>query len=238
MSDFFKAMSTSEAQVIDSRIFSNYFSDYGIVKSVSEGKVDVILASTGSVWGKDTGEIIVPGVEILYPSSSGLSVEYEVKAGDGVLLIGLRTYIETVKGLSSAEKPKANMRYALENMKAIPLSVIRDDSGVIVTVKEDNYSIENKSGLIVKSVDDKLTIKNADKSLATVLVALIEEIKALKNAQLSVDFSGLIGSVTSAPGAVTFAGAVNVTASQSAVASSTKTNLDTIKSDLQAILEA
>ena len=99
-------------KVSDYGLFSSFLSrmsivDYGIVQSVNGNTVDVqniTFPSGGSA-------IVTKDIELLFPSSSGLAITWEVTKGDTVLLLGSRRYVKGLKDQTSPAAEKTSSGY-------------------------------------------------------------------------------------------------------------------------------
>ncbi len=167
----FTSYKLTEARMIDSRIYMNYIIDVGIVIAKNDNKVDVQHAALPVlINGKVLDPSVTKDVEILYPATNALSIDFNIKVGDVVLLVGTKDYIETLQGVTAPTIPQGFSHYDRANLKAIPfgspiaplVKIAVDDTG--------NFSIDAQAG--------KIAIKNSVKSLHTVLNNLITHITA------------------------------------------------------------
>jgi hypothetical protein len=218
----------SEAQVIDSRIDAKEFADYGYVTAVNGGLVDVMIDAPVTVWGEAVSNVEIKGIELLFPVASGLSLEIEVKVGDQVLLLGLRTYVQNVASVKEQaslirEKPASPFMYSRETLKALPMSSLR-----AVGTGAD------QSSLYMRAKAAKLQVKNAEESLATVLSDFMDKVVAIATAPKVL----LPGDMTAVVASFNTPGPVSGTVPGTALSSGSQSDINAIKTRLLKILEA
>ena len=132
------ALSMTERDLIEAIIAETFFADYGYVTAVipaigdDKTRVDIQHIVKPKVVGQDLPPTVTRGVELLFPAGAGYSEEWDVKKGDGVLLIGLKWYVNTVDQ-SGPQSSDVNLHYTQETMKAIPLG--RFNGSATVTLK-------------------------------------------------------------------------------------------------------
>jgi len=224
-----QSTTVSLQDVVQSNIESKYFSDYGRVTAVYQTggivtTVDLTLAATAFIKNGLNQPNNVYGIEVLYPATAGLSFEIPVAVGDGMLLVGTRTLIESVSSVSSAPtNPTMNTMYSKETFKAIPLSSLKSSSTMYMRVK-----------------DGKLQVKNATKSLFTALDNFEAAVISVNNAVTTFSSATSTASLTAAgASAPTLATALNLLlTTMNASLVSAGTSLSTAKTDLAGILEA
>ena len=144
-----QATSLSEKDLI-TNILNNFFIvDYGYINKVNADKtVNVTHAAKPVLMdGTELGETTTDNVEVLTISGAGFSIQWDYKAGDKVLLLGLKDYIPNVGNVSKAEVPKAFLHYDRTTIKAIPLCIFSDKAKVQITVKDGVFRIANSSGV-------------------------------------------------------------------------------------------
>ena len=135
-------------------------------------------------------------------------MEYPVAVGDGVLLIGMRRYVKTV-ATPAPVAPIQYASYAKDTLKAIPLS-----------------DLTAGSTMYMRSKAGKLQVKNATKSLFTVLDNFEAAIQTFSSSTSQSALSA--ASATSA----SLATALNL------LLATMNATVTTAKLDLAAILEA
>lgn len=167
-------LGVTERDLIESIIAEHFFADYGFVSAVSGGKVDVRHAILPSVVGKQLGETVSKSVELLFPSVAGFSLQFPVRVGDGVLLIGLRHYLNSTEA-QVPQTTDVNLSYTQETLKAIPLGAINGSAGVVVEVSDDGVITlaKGSNDKAVARVDDTaMSDASVDPSAWPVLTAL------------------------------------------------------------------
>lgn len=167
--------------VILSNIGASFFADYGIVNAVNSDKTINVVHATIPVLinGTTLPATQTYNVEVLYPASGSFGMNWELQAGDGVLLIGLKDYVETTKDIAEpTEAPNIFMHYVQNTMKAIPLQSVTAPKVTINVVGSDLEINNTNTGGLIK-------IANASKSLEPVLKSLIEHIRDLTSTPAS-----------------------------------------------------
>jgi hypothetical protein len=111
-------------------IFDNMFLDYGVVTKVTgNATVDVIHAAIEVLLdGTELPATKSKDVEVLWPASSGFSMQNDIQIGDKVLLLGLKSYVPAVADVDSAKVPKSFDHYNRATLKAIPLCSYKSDA--------------------------------------------------------------------------------------------------------------
>lgn len=135
-------------------ILSNFFIvDYGYINKVNADKTINVTHATKPVLmdGTELPETTTDNVEVLTISGAGFSIQWDYKAKDKVLLLGLKDYIPRVEDVSKAEVAKAFIHYDRATIKAIPLCVFSDDAQVKISVEDGTLSIECKKDAVIKA---------------------------------------------------------------------------------------
>lgn len=149
-----QATGLSEKDLI-TNILNNFFIiDYGYINKVNADKTVNVTHAAKPVLldGTELGETTTDNVEVLTISGTGFSIQWDYKAGDKVLLLGLKDYIPNVGNVSKAEVPKAFLHYDRTTIKAIPLCIFSDKAKVQITVKDGVFKISNSSGVAALEV--------------------------------------------------------------------------------------
>lgn len=181
--NIFDFLGISPRQIVESVISDMFAADYGIVLAVhGQTTVDVqhaVLSVTRA--GITAPAKVMPpiqsnGVEILWPSMAGLSITGTVKAGDPVLLIGLRDLLPSTQGLTQAKQPPEFWHYAQQTLKAVPLSGV------------------TQAAVQFGEAGGKAFLRNAAASLFTVLQEFIQGVQGMTcvNGSPPVDTTGKI----------------------------------------------
>ena len=142
-----QATGLSEKDLITA-ILSNFFIvDYGYINKVNPDKTINVTHAAKPVLmdGTELGETTTDNVEVLTIAGAGFSVQWDYKAKDKVLLLGLKDYVPNVDKVESAEVPKAFLHYNRSTIKAIPLCVFSDEAKVIVQVKDGTLKLQTQN---------------------------------------------------------------------------------------------
>lgn len=180
-----------DGDVFSAMLASRFIVDYGYINKVNgDGTVDITHAVKGVMMdGTELPETVTPEVEVLFPSGEEFALRWQLKAGDRVLLVGLRDYVPKVSAVDKAEPPKAFLHYERGNVKALPLCVFSSEARTRVE--------ERGGGLAVKC--DKLEVNGNDKQFVTwaeLNSALSQFVTALSSALLGATYVNAGGTPT------------------------------------------
>jgi len=164
----------NQRDIIQSVINGTFFADYGIVKEVNADKTITVTHAVLSVLinGIPLPQTETHYVEVLYPASANYGNKWPLQIGDGVLLIGLKNYVDSTNGIESPTIPPRQFPHYTQNtMKAIPLQSVDSPKVSINVTDAGNLEIQNNNtgGLI--------QVKNSTKSLATILTNLATHLR-------------------------------------------------------------
>jgi hypothetical protein len=134
MSDnaLFDNLPTSEASLIDNIISTTFIVDFGTVTAVQvntiNGQPVTVVSVQHAIELNKRGTIlpptVTPGIEVLWPSSAGLSERGSIAIGDTVLLVGFKDFVVSVANPGPA--PASNqLHYCQETLRAIPLGTYK-----------------------------------------------------------------------------------------------------------------
>lgn len=153
-----EAMSLSEQDLITAILRNFFIVDYGYINKVNADKTVNVTHAAKSVLldGKELPETTTDNVEVLTISGAGFSIQWDYKAKDKVLLLGLKDYVPKVDGVEVAEVPKAFMHYNRSTLKAVPLCLFNDKADVTIKAEKGSLTIECKNECTVKSKHTKL----------------------------------------------------------------------------------
>lgn len=142
----FKGEGLNEKDLIESILESYYILDYGYIKKVNVDKtVDVVHAKRlKTTEGKDLMPTKTCSLEVLTLSGSGFSFSFDYKAGDKVLLLGLKNYIPKVDQVNGASETTSYLHYSRETLKAIPLCVFNSEAKVKISVEAGDLDIQTQ----------------------------------------------------------------------------------------------
>lgn len=154
------ALKYTDRDLIEAILNSYFIVDYGFVSKVNDdGTIDVTHARKGvTTDGEVLPEYRTHGVEFLVFSCAEFSIKVNPKKGDGVVLLGLKDLVETVKDLTQAEEPKVFVHYDRATIKAVPLSLFNGEAKITLTVDDGNAELE-AAGDISASAGGNVEIK-------------------------------------------------------------------------------
>lgn len=141
-----QATSLSEKDLITSILNSFFIVDYGYINKVNADKtVNVTHAAKPVLMdGTELGETTTDNVEVLTFSGAGFSINWDYKAKDKVLLLGLKDYVPKTENVTKAESPKAFVHYDRATLKAIPLCIFSDDAKVVIDIKNGTLKLDTE----------------------------------------------------------------------------------------------
>lgn len=169
-----KGLKYTDRDLIESILNSYFIVDYGFISTVNaDGTIDVTHARKGVTRdGEELPEYLTKKIEILTLSWGGLSIELKPEKGDGVLLVGLKDYVKTVKGINQAEAPKAFIHYTRDTMKAIPLALFNEEAKIRFKTKDGNAKFETDGKFEVDASDAISMETKADASIKATAVTV------------------------------------------------------------------
>lgn len=140
-----QATGLSDRDLITSLLNSFFIVDYGYINKVNVDKTVNVTHSAKPVLmdGTELPETTTDNVEVLTVSGAGLSIQWDYKAGDKVLLLGLKDYVPKVKNVTKADIPQSFLHYNRETIKAIPLCIFDNKAKMQITVKDGVLTIGN-----------------------------------------------------------------------------------------------
>ena len=146
MQSTLQATSLSEKDLI-TNILNNFFIvDYGYINKVNADKTVNVTHAAKPVLidGTELGETTTDNVEVLTISGAGFAINWDYKAKDKVLLLGLKDYVPKVDDVSKAEVPSAFIHYDRATIKAIPLCIFSDDAKVKIDIKDGTLKLDTE----------------------------------------------------------------------------------------------
>lgn len=175
MNSVFGAEKFNDRSLIESLVASFYILDYGYIKTVNPDKtVDVVHAKRLKAYtGKSLNPTTTKGLEVLTLAGSGFSLQIDYKAGDKVLLLGLKDYVPKTEDVTSATETTSYLHYSRETMKALPLCVFNDEAKVQIVVQNGDLDVKTK-GKVKLNGDSKqfVTWAELNQALKTFTTAL------------------------------------------------------------------
>ena len=175
MNSVFGAEKFNDRSLIESLVASFYILDYGYIKTVNPDKtVDVVHAKRLKAYnGKSLNPTTTKGLEVLTLAGSGFSLQIDYKAGDKVLLLGLKDYVPKTDDVTSATETTSYLHYSRETMKALPLCVFNDEAKVQIVVQNGDLDVKT-NGKVKLNGDSKqfVTWAELNQALSTFTTAL------------------------------------------------------------------
>lgn len=138
-------------------ILKNYFIvDYGYINKVNSDQTVNVTHAAKQVLidGTELTETTTSKVEVLTISGAGFSIQWDYKAGDKVLLLGLKDYVPYVDDVDQAQVPTAFIHYERANLKAFPLCVFNSDAKVQLIIKDGKLDINTEDVLNLDGDDN------------------------------------------------------------------------------------
>lgn len=150
MDNIFEAERFTNRDLIQSILASFYIIDYGYIKKVNPDKsIDVVHAKMlKTMQGENLRPTTTKSVEVLTISCGGFALQVDYKAGDKVLLLGLKDYIPNTSKVLIATETTSYMHYTQETLKALPLCVF--DNSAKVQIKAENGKLSIKTADIIE----------------------------------------------------------------------------------------
>ena len=167
MNSVFAAEKLNDRSLIESIVASFYILDYGYIKTVNTDKtIDVVHAKRLKTYtGQSLNPTITKNVEVLTIAGAGFSLQLDYKAGDKVLLLGLKDYVPKTKDVTTATETTSYLHYSRETLKALPLCIFNDQAKVQIEVKDGNLDVKT-NGKIKLNGDDKQFVTWAELNAA------------------------------------------------------------------------
>lgn len=144
MDNIFEAERFTDRDLIQSILASFYIIDYGYIKKVNPDKsIDVVHAKMlKTMQGETLRPTTTKSVEVLTLSCGGFALQVDYKAGDKVLLLGLKDYVPNTAKVLIATETTSYMHYTQETLKALPLCVFDNTAKVQINAENGKLSIK------------------------------------------------------------------------------------------------
>lgn len=223
MHEIANAMNKDDRFVIDSIIGKHFIVDYGFITQISpdKKKVDVEhLTILKDNEGKPLPKTVTKNIELLFSNSSYFTLKFDVKIGDGVLLLGLKDFVKSIEEKKQPSQADYLLHYQQENLKAFPIG-FASNSTTKIEATQNKFSIETSAAVIETktatsriAIDNSLIeIKNSVSNMRTQIEDLWTAIISINtNLQSWVSTNAAVGSpVTPNPATVALFTADNVT---------------------------
>ena len=214
-----KNTSLTDADVIDSIICSYFHDDIGIIDTVnSDGTINVTHAIIPTLKnGTELEEMQIKNVEVFFPSSQYFKLKWKLAAGDKVLLVGLKDFIQNVQNVQHSSPAAIFVHYDRETIKAIPicgnsdgstiLNILDNEISLTSNIKNLNIDLKNVLNIstdaeidIVSNLTQLIEIKNSVSSLKAELQKIYTDLLNLMT-YLTTFSTGLSPTTVSANGA-------------------------------------
>jgi hypothetical protein len=166
MNEILKNMNKDERFLIDNIIGNHHIIDYGFIKKISSDKkfVDIEHASIPiDNDGLEMEKTITKNVELIFFSSSYFAFQFELKVGDGVLLLGTKDFLGDLKDLKSAKTSDYILHYKQENLKALPFGIIVENPKTDIQISQTKTQIKSDTDL--DATFDNQKIKTSSNSI-------------------------------------------------------------------------
>jgi hypothetical protein len=149
MNDIFQAERYTDRNLIESILASFYINDYGYIKKVNPDKtVDVIHAKMlKTMDGQSLRPTTTKALEVLTLSCGGFALQVDYKAGDKVLLLGLKDYVPKTQQVAIPTETTSYLHYTRETMKALPLCVFDNTAKVQVKTEEGTLQVNTTKNI-------------------------------------------------------------------------------------------
>lgn len=136
----------SERDMIVGLLGNFYILDYGFVSKVNaDGTVNVTHAKRQqTIEGVKLPETRTTNLEVLTLCGAGFSIQWDIEAGDQVLLLGLKDYIPQVAKVTQSTEQATFIHYSRDTMKALPLSIFNKDARVTFKVDKGTLKIDTE----------------------------------------------------------------------------------------------
>jgi hypothetical protein len=157
MPSFYDAALTTDGMVFEYNVSNKFFADYGSIDSISSdgSTCDIKHLSLLTFDGETSNNpIISKDIELLYLSSSEMSISMSPKIGDTVLMIGLKNFLPSTVPNLSPSTPFSFDHYNYSTIKAIPLSAINSGSGVTFRAKSGKIRLRNTTVSLFTALND------------------------------------------------------------------------------------
>lgn len=155
MTTFQDAQKFTDRTLIESLISSFYIVDYGFINKVNADKTVNVTHAKKQVLldGSELPVIETPNLEVLTICGAGFSLQFDYKAGDKVLLLGLKDYVEKVKDVNEAKTPETFIHYNRSTLKVLPLCVFNSEAKVKIQIENGKMTIDTEGNIELNGND-------------------------------------------------------------------------------------
>lgn len=168
MIDFGKIQGLTDRSLIESIVCGFFIVDYGFINKVNADKTVNVTHAKKQVLldGTELPILETPNLEVLTISGSGFSLNFDYKAGDKVLLLGLKDYVEKVKDVNEAKTPETFIHYNRSTLKVLPLCVFNSEAKVKIEIEKGKFSLESEKECVINS--SKIELNGNDNNFVTI----------------------------------------------------------------------
>ena len=165
--DTINALGLTDRDLITSLLSSYYIIDYGLINKVNaDGTVNVTHAVKQIMTdGTELPETVTPNVEVLTVCGAGFALDWDYRAGDRVLLLGMKDYVQNTDKVKKAESAKTSVHYDRATIKAYPLCAFSGTADVLLQVKKGKMTLKIKDTADIQA--NVLNLNGKSKSFVT-----------------------------------------------------------------------
>lgn len=164
----YNGLSFTEKDLIESIVSNFYFIDYGFVSGVNgDNTVNVTHAKfLTSATGEQLEATITKNIEVLTFSTKGIAINFEIKQGDKVLLLGLKNRVEKTQDVTIASNQKTPIHYTRDTLKAVPFGIF-DSTAKIKIDFTKGINITSDEAIIISASGKNIELNGNTKSFVT-----------------------------------------------------------------------
>lgn len=164
----YNGLSFTEKDLIESIVSNFYFIDYGFVSAVNGDKtINVTHAKfLTSATGEQLEATITKNIEVLTFATKGISINFEIKQGDKVLLLGLKNRVEKTQDVTIATQQNTPIHYCRDTLKAIPFGVF-DSTAKIQIDFSKGINVKSDEAIIIDASGKNIELNGNTKSFVT-----------------------------------------------------------------------
>lgn len=195
MKTFIEETQYSDRDLIVRLLANFYIIDYGFVNKVNaDGTVNVTHAKRPmTLEDVELPETRTNNLEVLCLSGAGFTLQWDIQAGDQVLLLGLKDYVREVAKVTKSSSQEAFIHYTRDNMKVFPLTVFNNQARVVVKAHGGTLSIDTEKKIELNGKTSHLVTYEELKQAIDTFMA------ALNTHTHPISWTGSSGSGTSSP---------------------------------------
>lgn len=189
------AQQFTDRDLIEAVVNTYFIIDYGVVDKVNGDTVDVTHAKIQELEdGTKLPALKTKGVELLTISTAGLSIKADVKAGDKVLLLGLKDYVPAVKDVCDASAQTAFLHYKRDGMKALPLCVFNSEAKIKIEASDGVLKVGADHVEVNGNTKHLVTWEDLNNALSVLYTALTTT-PIVGNGSMQPQWEGLTGGI-------------------------------------------